>query len=41
MAVGQAVDAFALITGLEPDAGRMRAQLLDLLDLLDLLEHGL
>ena len=32
MAVGQAVDAFALITGLEPDAGRMRAHFLDLLE---------
>lgn len=32
MAVGQAVDAFALITGVEPDAGRMRANFLDLLE---------
>jgi shikimate dehydrogenase len=31
MAVGQAVDAFRLVTGLEPDAGRMRAHFLDLL----------
>lgn len=31
MAVGQAVDAFRLITGREPDAGRMRAHFLDLL----------
>lgn len=32
MAVGQAVDAFRLITGVEPDAGRMRANFLDLLE---------
>jgi shikimate dehydrogenase len=31
MAVGQAVDAFRLITGLEPDPGRMRAHFLELL----------
>ncbi|MGY5319697.1 shikimate dehydrogenase [Neomicrococcus lactis] len=31
MAVGQAVDAFRLMTGLEPDAERMRAQFLDML----------
>ncbi|NKX56240.1 shikimate dehydrogenase [Arthrobacter mobilis] len=31
MAVGQAVDAFRLITGLEPDPARMRAHFLDLL----------
>ena len=30
MAVGQAVDAFRLITGLEPDRARMRAHFLDL-----------
>lgn len=30
MAVGQAVDAFRLITGVEPDAERMRARFLDL-----------
>lgn len=35
MAVGQAVDAFRLITGLEPDAARMRK------DFLDMLDHGL
>lgn len=32
MAVGQAVDAFALITGLQPDAKRMRAHFLSLLE---------
>lgn len=32
MAVGQAVDAFRLITGLEPDAARMRRDFLDMLD---------
>ena len=31
MAVGQAVDAFRYITGLEPDAARMRAHFLELL----------
>ncbi|MET1035450.1 MAG: shikimate dehydrogenase [Arthrobacter sp.] len=31
MAVGQAVDAFRLITGVKPDAGRMRRHFLDLL----------
>lgn len=31
MAVGQAADAFGLITGLTPDASRMRAHFLDLL----------
>ena len=31
MAVGQAVDAFRLITGVEPDRARMRAHFLDLL----------
>lgn len=31
MAVGQAVDAFRLMTGLEPDADRMRAQFLEML----------
>ena len=30
MAVGQAVDAFALITGIAPDAARMRAHFLDM-----------
>lgn len=33
MAVGQAVDAFRLITGREPDAGRMRAHFLSMLEL--------
>jgi shikimate dehydrogenase len=32
MAVGQAVDAFRLMTGLEPDADRMRAQFLEMLE---------
>lgn len=32
MAVGQAVDAFALITGIRPDADRMRAHFLDLIE---------
>lgn len=32
MAVGQAVDAFGIITGLEPDAARMRAHLLRMLE---------
>jgi shikimate dehydrogenase len=32
MAVGQAVDSIRLITGLEPDADRMRARFLELLD---------
>lgn len=32
MAVGQAADSIRLITGLEPDADRMRAHFLDLLD---------
>ncbi|MGO2620288.1 MAG: shikimate dehydrogenase [Glutamicibacter ardleyensis] len=32
MAVGQAVDAFGIITGLTPDAGRMRAHLLEMLE---------
>jgi shikimate dehydrogenase len=32
MAVGQAVDAFRLITGLEPDPARMRAHFLDMLE---------
>ncbi|SDZ26336.1 shikimate dehydrogenase [Herbiconiux ginsengi] len=32
MAVGQAVDALHLITGVEPDAERMRAHFLDLVD---------
>lgn len=31
MAVGQAADAFALITGMEPDRARMRAYFLELL----------
>jgi len=31
MAVGQAVDAFALITGITPDAGRMRQHFLELI----------
>lgn len=31
MAVGQAVDAFRLITGVEPDAARMRVHFLDML----------
>jgi len=31
MAVGQAVDAFRFITGLEPDPARMRAHFLELL----------
>ena len=31
MATGQAVDTFRLITGLEPDAGRMRAHFLELI----------
>lgn len=32
MAVGQAVDAFEIITGIKPDAGRMRTHLLDMLE---------
>ncbi|MGP9782472.1 shikimate dehydrogenase [Glutamicibacter sp. AOP12-B1-11] len=32
MAVGQAVDAFGIITGLTPDAARMRAHLLEMLE---------
>ena len=32
MAVGQAVDAFRLITGLEPDPARMRTHFLDMLE---------
>ena len=32
MATGQAVDTFRLITGLEPDAGRMRAHFLELIE---------
>ena len=32
MAVGQAADSIRLITGLEPDADRMRAHFLQLLD---------
>lgn len=32
MAVGQAVDAFGIITGLEADASRMRAHLLEMLE---------
>ena len=32
MAVGQAVDAFELITGIRPDADRMRAHFLDLIE---------
>ncbi|PQZ94872.1 shikimate dehydrogenase [Arthrobacter sp. MYb227] len=32
MAVGQAVDAFGIITGLTPDAPRMRAHLLEMLE---------
>jgi shikimate dehydrogenase len=31
MAVGQAVDAFRLITGMEPDGARMRKHFLDML----------
>ncbi|NUP75600.1 MAG: shikimate dehydrogenase, partial [Sinomonas sp.] len=33
MAVGQAVDAFRIFTGIEPDAERMRAHFLELLEL--------
>lgn len=32
MAVGQAVDAFAIITGIQPEAARMRAHLLEMLE---------
>lgn len=32
MAVGQAIDAFAIITGITPDASRMRAHLLEMLE---------
>lgn len=32
MAVGQAIGAFSLITGIEPDAERMRAHFLDMID---------
>ena len=32
MATGQAVDTFRLITGLEPDAARMRAHFLELIE---------
>jgi shikimate dehydrogenase len=32
MAVGQAVDAFRIFTGLEPDADRMRAHFLELIE---------
>jgi shikimate dehydrogenase len=35
MAVGQAVGAFRLFTGLEPDAERMRRHFLDLIAPLD------
>lgn len=32
MVVGQAIDAFRLITGLEPDAGRMRGHFLEMIE---------
>ena len=32
MAVGQAVDAFEIFTGIKPDAARMRAHLLEMLE---------
>ncbi|WP_422934613.1 shikimate dehydrogenase [Sinomonas sp. P47F7] len=40
MAVGQAVDAFRIFTGIEPDAERMRAHFLELIELEAASEQG-